>query len=63
MREKLIRTGAKFVRHGRYPTFRIAELATPRALFVHMLCRLRPRLSFWGSQVSDQVKHPFSRSR
>lgn len=33
LREKLIKIGAKVVRHGRYLTFQIAEVAVPRALF------------------------------
>ena len=38
--------GAKFVRHGRYVTFQMAEVAIPRDLFADILCRidrLRPK--------------------
>ena len=45
LREKLIKIGAKVVRHGRYITFRLAEIAIPRALFAEILRlinRLRP---------------------
>ncbi len=45
LREKLIRIGAKVVRHGRYVTFQLAEVAIPRALFAEILRpinRLRP---------------------
>ncbi len=37
LREKLIKTGAKVVRHGRYVTFQLAEVAIPRALFAEIL--------------------------
>ncbi|MCP4315926.1 MAG: transposase [Hyphomicrobiales bacterium] len=45
LREKLIKIGAKDVRHGRYVTFQLAEITTPRTLFAEILClidRLRP---------------------
>ena len=38
LREKLIKVGAKIVRHGRYITFQFAEVAIPRALFADILC-------------------------
>ncbi len=37
MCEKLIKIGAKVVRHGRYLTFQLAEIAFPRPLFVEIL--------------------------
>ncbi len=37
LREKLIKIGAKVVRHGRYVTFQLAEVAASRALFVQVL--------------------------
>ncbi len=37
LREKLIKIGAKIVRHGRYVTFQIAEVAIPRRLFAAIL--------------------------
>ncbi len=46
MREKLIKIGAKIVRHGRYVTFQLAEVAIPRTLFADILRRidrLRPK--------------------
>ena len=46
LREKLIKIGAKIVRHGRYVTFQLAEVAIPRSLFADILRRidrLRPR--------------------
>ena len=33
LREKLLKIGAKVVRHGRYVTFQLAEVAVPRGLF------------------------------
>ncbi len=45
LREKLIKIGAKVVRHGRYVTGQLAEVAIPRALFAEILRlidRLRP---------------------
>ena len=46
LREKLVKIGARIVRHGRYVVFQLAEVAVPRALFADILCRidrLRPR--------------------
>ncbi len=46
LREKLIKIGAKVVRHGRYVTFQLAEMAIPRRLFAEILrliAGLRPR--------------------
>ena len=46
LRDKLIKVGAKVVRHGRYVTFQLAEVAVPRDLFRNILRRiddLRPR--------------------
>jgi hypothetical protein len=37
MREKLIKIGAKVVRHGRYATFNMAEVAVPRQMFQEIL--------------------------
>ncbi len=45
LREKLVKIGAKVVRHGRYVTFQLAEVAISRALFAEILRlidRLRP---------------------
>jgi hypothetical protein len=46
LREKLVKIGARVVRHGRYLVFQLAEVAVPRALFaeiLHRIDRLRPR--------------------
>ncbi len=40
LREKLIKIGAKVVRHGRTITFQLAEVAIPRALFTKILRRI-----------------------
>ncbi len=37
LREKPIKMGAKVVRHGRYITFQLAEVAIPRSLFANIL--------------------------
>ena len=37
LREKLIKIGAKIVRHARYVTFQMAEVAIPRQLFWEIL--------------------------
>jgi hypothetical protein len=37
LRERLIKTGARLVRHGRYALFQIAEAAVPRTVFVGIL--------------------------
>ena len=36
-RERLIKIGANVVRHGRYVTFQLAEVAVPRELFRKIL--------------------------
>jgi hypothetical protein len=46
LREKLVKIGAKVVRHARYAVFQMAEVAVPRELFEKILCLidgLRPR--------------------
>ena len=46
LREKLVKPGAKVVRHGRYVTFQLAEVAVSRDLFRKILSLtddLRPR--------------------
>ena len=48
LREKLVKIGARIVRHGRYVVFQLAEVAVPRTLFAEILRRidrLRPRLA------------------
>ena len=37
LREKLVKIGAKVVRHGRYVTFQLAKVAVPRNLFQKIL--------------------------
>ncbi len=46
LREKLVKIGAKVIRHGRYVTFQLAEVAIPLPLFAEILqliAGLRPR--------------------
>jgi hypothetical protein len=40
LREKLVKIGARIVRHGRYIMFQLAEVAVPRALFAEILRRI-----------------------
>ena len=41
LRDKLIKIGAKVVRHARYVTFQLAEVAIPRRLYQSILERIR----------------------
>ena len=46
LKEKLIKIGAKVVRHGRYVIFQMAEVAVPKELFqeiLRLIAGLRPR--------------------
>ena len=44
LREKLVKIGARIVRHSRYLVFQLAEVAVPRTLFAAILRRIdRPR--------------------
>ncbi len=40
LREKLVKIGAKGVRHGRYVMFQLAEVAVPKELFREILRRI-----------------------
>jgi hypothetical protein len=40
LREKLVKIGARIVRHGRYLVFQLAEVAVPRSLFAQILRRI-----------------------
>jgi hypothetical protein len=37
LREKLVKIGANVIRHVRYITFQLAEVAIPKSLFVEIL--------------------------
>ena len=41
LREKLIKIGAKVVRHSKYVTFQMADVAVPRELFAAILERIQ----------------------
>ena len=41
LREELIKTGAKVVRHAKYPTFQMAQVALPRSLSAAVLERIQ----------------------
>jgi Transposase DDE domain group 1 len=40
LREKLVKIGARIVRHGRYVVFQLAEVAVPRSVFAAILRRI-----------------------
>jgi hypothetical protein len=40
LREKLVKIGARIVRHGRYVVFQLAKVAVSRALFADILRRI-----------------------
>lgn len=40
LRERLVKTGARLVRHARYAVFQLAEAALPRAVFASILDRI-----------------------
>ncbi|MFL5337435.1 MAG: transposase, partial [Geminicoccaceae bacterium] len=40
LREKLVKIGARIVRHGRYLVFQLAEVTVPRAVFAAILRRI-----------------------
>ena len=40
LREKLVKIGARIVRHSRYLIFQLAEVAVPHALFAAILRRI-----------------------
>jgi hypothetical protein len=40
LREKLVKIGAKVVRHAGYVMFQLAEVAVPRRLFGQILARI-----------------------
>ncbi len=41
LREKLIKIGANVVRHAKYVTFQMAEVAVPRELFAAIVERIQ----------------------
>ncbi|MCH7540961.1 MAG: transposase [Proteobacteria bacterium] len=49
LREKLVKIGAKVVRHGRYVTFQMAEVAIPRALFAEILRLIKGQIAIYQS--------------
>jgi hypothetical protein len=40
LRERVVKIGARIVRHGRHMIFQLAEVAVPRALFAAILRRI-----------------------
>jgi Transposase DDE domain group 1 len=58
LREKLVQVGARLVRHGRYVTFQLAEVAVPRALFAEILRRIDrlrgPPVAAWPERTTER---------
>ncbi len=52
LREKLVKIGAKMVRHARYVTFQLAEVAVRRSLLVAILDRIE-RLALPPPDIPD----------
>ena len=40
LRDRLVKIGAKIMRHGRLITFQMAEVMVPQALFAEILTRI-----------------------
>ncbi len=59
LREKLVKIGAKVIRHGRYVTFQFAEVAIPLPLFAEIL-QLMPACDH-GPRRHDALCHRRSR--
>ena len=55
LREKLVKIGAKIVRHGRYIVFQMAEAAIPRDLFADILRRIDRLKNDGPSQHDDTI--------
>ena len=60
LREKLVKIGAKVVRHGRYVTYQMAEVAVPRNLFRKILRRInelrRRPAPAWAEGIDGEEK-------
>jgi Transposase DDE domain group 1 len=52
LREKLVKIGARVVRHGRYVVFQLAEVAVSRALFAEILRRIDHYSSFIRTRIA-----------
>jgi len=63
LREKLVKIGAKVIRHAKYMTFQLAEVAIPRQLLAAILDRIArlaipPPLTSRGvSELAKARKH------
>jgi DDE family transposase len=56
--EKLIKIGAKVVRHGRYVTFRVAEIGVARQMFREILSLIaRMRAASAPRSTADGVRY------
>ena len=59
LRERLIKTGVRLVRHGRYAIFQMAEAAVPRRVFAAILSMIN---ALRGPPPSDHSRHRIDRS-
>ena len=62
LREKLIKIGAKIVRHARYVFFQMAEVAVPRELFAAILERIVRLRPLYGHRVGLHSAAEFSKA-
>ena len=60
LREKLVKIGARIVRHGRYVVLQLAEVAVPRALFAEILRRIKRlgRTTRCGGLMETTTRRP-----
>ena len=64
LREKLVKIGARIVRHGHYAVFQLAEVGVSRALFAEILRRIAatPGMSVAGNDRSHPDRRGASMS-
>ena len=58
LREKLVKIGARIVRHGRYVVFQLAEVAVPRSLFADILRRIDEPVSQGTHAMVEEHRTP-----
>ena len=56
LKDKLIKIGAKVVRHGRYVAFQMAEVAIPKSLFAHILRLISVKLPAVPKTLTTDAK-------
>lgn len=48
LRERLVKIGARIVRHGRFITFQMAKVMVPRGLFKKFFALIAKSVATWG---------------